>query len=89
MNQYQRQIKLDQNQLLVDFFRDDDYIAVQAIWLQNLLRNSIHLEAKVNLVEKELSDTVKKFKLLKARIDDYEAQKAFELKPAFVLDIRI
>ena len=89
MNQYKNQIKLDQNQVLIDFFRTDDYIAVQAIWLQNLLRNSISLETKVNMVEKELADTVKKFRTLKARLDEYEARKAYEVKPAYVLDLRV
>jgi len=89
MNQYQKQTKLDQSQVLIDFFRADDYIAVQAVWLQNLLRNSISLETKISLLEKDLADTVKKFKTLRARLDDYEAQKAYEVKPAYVLDLRI
>jgi len=40
------------------------------------------------MVEKELADTVKKFRTLKARLDEYEAQKAYEIKPAYVLDLR-
>lgn len=72
--------------------RQDDYIAVQAhvVCHRNLLRNSISLETKVNMVEKELADTVKKFRTLKARLDEYEAQKLNKkLNITYVLDLRI
>lgn len=71
--------------LLIDFFKEDDYIDVQCLWLQNELKEGKNQLKQINQYKDTISKLLTKIDGLEARI---ELTELLNSKSGFTFDER-